>query len=182
VRLFKRFKVIGSRDTYFMTQKKSTNTTFLGLTASLASLLGIGCGSGACLGVCGAICTLPIAHVLGISAASLAGWTKNILPVLTAISATTLTLAYCSLYQKPTMNCNDSSGCSTESNSNWAKPAFWIGLLVTLGFYTSVIFGAESPKASELTSCTTQPNCETQASCTADSTTEECSSKNCETK
>jgi len=124
-----------------MTEKKSTKATLVGVGASSLSLLGVCCGSGVCVVTCGVACATPIASILGISTAGLSAFNSNFLPVLTAISAVAFTIAYFSLYKKKEENCCDDDNVATVSSkrNRWIKPVFWVGLLLTIGFYTKVI-------------------------------------------
>ena len=158
-----------------MTEKKSTKSTLLGLSTSTASLIGVSCGSGACAAACGAVCAAPIASVLGISTAGFSTFTNDFLPVFTAISAIAFTMAYYSIYKKK----NNDECCPKEDTrmqkpkNRWTKPIFWIGLLLTLGFYVNAMANNFSSKK----------ECEVKASsCSVVNTSPSCNPSNCATK
>jgi len=154
-----------------MTEKKSIKATLSGVGASSVSLLGICCGSGACVATCGIACATPIASIFGISTAGLSTWSTNLLPLLTAISAVAFTVAYYALYNKKEDACCDDS-CSPTTGNRWAKPTFWLGLLLTLGFYANAIV-KPSLDATE-TAC-----CEVQTSCSIEDTMKSCKPSDC---
>ncbi len=147
-----------------MTEKKSTKATILGVGTSLASLLGV-CGT-----TCGVVCAAPIASIFGISTAGLSAFTSTFLPVLTAISAVAFTIAYFSLYKKNESTCRPEDCTeSKKQKTRWAKPMFWIGLLLTLGFYTNAVINSSKRNIS----------CEQSTSCEAEDTKKSCNPSDC---
>ena len=133
-----------------MTEKKSIKATISGLGASLLSLAGICCGTGACAAACGPVLIAPVASFLGLSSAGISSLMSGLLPLFAAASAVAFTVAYYSIYKKPaTECCDDPAGKSVARNRNpWVKPAFWVGLLLTTGLYANAMVQDLLPKDS----------------------------------
>jgi len=125
-----------------MTEKKSIKATLSGIGASVLSFAGVCCGGGACAATCGPVCAAPVASVLGFSTAGFATWTASLLPLLTALSAVAFTVAYYSIYKTPNAVCCDPAsppGAERPKSNSLSKAGFWLGLLLTVGFYGNAI-------------------------------------------
>jgi len=156
-----------------MTAKNSIKATLSGVGASLLSFAGICCGGGACAAACGTACAAPVASILGFSTAGFSTWAANLLPLFTALSAIAFTVAYYSLYKTPKAACCEPAAGASPQNTNsinrFSKPAFWIGLLLTLGFYGNAI--AQNLPASEEACCEAELiESDTPVSCSATKT------------
>lgn len=150
-----------------MKQKRTLKGTLTGLGTSFLSFLGISCG--VCAGTCSVVVATPLATLLGISAASMANWLTQLLPVFTALSAIAFTAAYFSLYTKNVEN-NKGNG----SKKPWLIPFFWGGLLLTVGIYTYTIAGNISTAHCKK-QCHNQTEC--HASCIDKNQTNSCNTQ-----
>jgi glycerol-3-phosphate acyltransferase PlsY len=166
-----------------MTKKKSIKTTLSGVAASSFSLFGAFCGGGACASACGVACVAPFTSLLGVSTAGLSTWVTNLLPVLTAISAVAFTYSYFALYKQNNNACCDDNGKSNSKTlkNRWSKPIFWIGLLLTVVFYTKAIVNNSSHHTPS-SSCETTTSCKTTPSCATDTASKSCNPSSCSPK
>lgn len=165
-----------------MNKIKSFSTTITGSLSSIIPLFFTVCKSGAC----GAACINPVASLLGISSAGLMAspLMQSFVPLLLVISAVSFTVSYYKIYVLPKQqqpSCNDGS-CDIPKKSGKEKLAvwtFWIGLLVSIAFFT--YFEIEnyksnsSQQATPVEKCTTDSNTEKQETpcCTTDTITQE---------
>ena len=151
-----------------MTDKKSLRASISGIGSSLLPVLGI-CGGGACAAACGIAIVTPLASILGVSSAALSAWTAKLLPVFIAISAVSFTVAYYSLYNKKAAcnpdSCDTSCDSSPKAGENrWAKPVFWIGLLLTLAFYGKAIASSSQVSSEMENTPAAKSSCEIKSS------------------
>lgn len=144
-----------------MKEKKTIWTTITGGLASVAPILFSVCKGGACVGVC----VSPVASLFGISSATIAASpiVSAIEPLLIAISAVSFTVSYYSLYVLPKLNtsCNTSGACGCEPSAKekrkikLTKAIFWIGLLLSIGFFTYFEYNKYQSATKENTECST---------------------------
>jgi len=87
---------------------------------------------------------------------------NSLLPLFTALSGVTFTIAYYSIYKK-----NEESCCSAENDNKskssivkWSKSIFWIGLFFTIAFYGYSLFAnaniGDGVVVKQSTSCSTE--------------------------
>lgn len=142
-----------------MKEKRTIWTTLSGSLTSIAPVLFSVCKSGACVGVC----VSPVASIFGISSATVAASpiVSAIEPLLIAISAVSFTISYYSLYVLPKFNCNTAGSCGCEPNAKevrkikFTKAIFWIGLILSIGFFSYFEYNKYQSATKENTECST---------------------------
>ncbi len=144
-----------------MTLKQTIKTTFSGIGTSILSTIGICVGGGAC----GIACIAPMASLFGVSVTSITVLTSTMLPLLTALSAIAFTIGFFNLYGRKQSTCCDESAHSDNQsrNNRFVKPIFWIGLLLTIGFYGSVIASNSNIDLNKAVNCDKKTSCSSMA-------------------
>jgi hypothetical protein len=124
-----------------MQNKKTIGGVVTGSLSSTVPVLLACCKSTACVGVC----ATPVASLFGISAAGIATSPvfQVIEPLLIAISAVAFTVSWYSLYvlpRKAACDTDSSCACAPEKkpriNWNSAKVIFWVGLILSISFFS----------------------------------------------
>ncbi|MEL6674825.1 MAG: hypothetical protein AAFR61_21635 [Bacteroidota bacterium] len=152
-----------------MTNKSSIRASLSGLGASSLTFLGLCCGGG----LCAVACAAPVASILGVSSAGLAQFTQQYLPLLAALSAAAFTVGYYQLYRMPKEDCCGPDETPARGFS-WAKSLFWVGLVLSVGFYGQAMYQGREASGTEGVSCVadtseasekgSQPGCEEKGS------------------
>lgn len=142
-----------------MKEKRTIWTTLTGGITSIAPVLFSVCKGGACVGVC----VSPVASLFGVSSATVAASpiVSAIEPLLIAISAVSFTISYYSLYVLPKFNCNTTGSCGCEPSAKekrkikFTKAIFWIGLILSIGFFSYFEYNKYQSAIKENAECST---------------------------